>query len=115
MVGLVRIIPVPAEPGEFTFLVERYLPVGDVDGLAEAVDRVASACAEGIAAGHDVRYVQSTFVPGDDTCFCVFQAPSVEAVRAVNEAAHFPVDRISAAISLPVEHGESSSHKKETL
>ena len=120
------IVPVPAEPGELTFLVERYLPVGDVDGLARAVDRVASACARGIAGRHDVRYVQSIFVPGDDTCFCVFQAPSVEAVHAVNAAGHFPVDRISAAISLPLERSfrpsaiatsqpdnESASHDKE--
>jgi hypothetical protein len=107
----VTIVPVPGEPGELTFLVERYLPVGDVDGLARAVDRVASACSRGSAGGHDVRYVQSTFVPGDDTCFCVFRAASVEAVRAVNAAGDFPVDRISAAISLPL---ESSSHNKES-
>jgi hypothetical protein len=121
----VTIVRVPAEP-EFTFLVERYLPVGDVDGLAQAVDRVASVCAGGSAVGDAVRYVQSTFVPGDDTCFCVFQAPSLEAVRAVNEAGHFPLDRISVAISLPLarldrssaiasrlDH-ESSSHNKES-
>ena len=115
MVELVTTIPVPAEPGELTFLVERYLPVGDVDGLARAVDRVALACA-GDATGHEVRYVQSTFVPADDTCFCVFLAPSVEAVHAVNEVAHFPVDRISLAISLPVERVcPPSSDKRETL
>jgi Protein of unknown function (DUF4242) len=93
----VTIGPPHGEP-QLTFLVERYLPVGDVDGLARAVDRVASACADESA----VRYLQSTFVPGDDTCFCVFLAPSIEAVRAVNEAGGFPVDRISAAISLPL-------------
>jgi len=91
--------PVPASPGEFTFLVERYVPVGDLEDLARAVDRVAAACADA-PTGSSVCYVQSTFVPGDDTCFCVFRAPSAEAVHAVNAAARFTVDRISAAITL---------------
>lgn len=100
---IVVTVTAPTEPAATSFLVERYLPVGDVEGLARAVTRVALACSAGIAAGIDVRYLHSTFVADEDTCFCVFQAPSADAVRAVNEAADFPVDRISAAVSLPTE------------
>jgi hypothetical protein len=78
------------------FLVERYLPVTELDVLAAAVARAAQVC----AAGHGVRYLHSTYVPAEDTCFCVFQAPSEESVRAVNEAAHFDLDRIVSAIGL---------------
>ncbi len=99
-VGAVTIAPAPTEPGDQAFLVERYVPSIDVETLSQLINRVASAC----ATGHDVRHLHSTFVPDDDTCFCVFHASSIEAVQAVNEVAHFPVDRISAAVSLSLEH-----------
>jgi hypothetical protein len=79
------------------FLVERYLPVTDVEALAAAVARVGLACASGRGG---VRYLHSTFVPTEDTCFCVFQAPSAQSVRAVNDAARFGLDRIVSAIGL---------------
>ncbi|MDQ1392865.1 MAG: hypothetical protein QOF30_1842 [Acidimicrobiaceae bacterium] len=85
------------EPDTNIFLVERYLPVTDLDALAAAVARVGVACADGQAG---VRYVHSTFVPAEDTCFCVFEATSAQSVRAVNEAAHFGLDRIVPAIGL---------------
>jgi hypothetical protein len=39
-------------------------------------------------------------VPAEDTCFCVFQALSSDAVHAVNDAGHFPLDRITQAVLL---------------
>jgi hypothetical protein len=95
----VTIVPAPTEPGEQAFLVERYLPSVDLATLSQSINRVAKAC----TTGHDVRHLHSTFVPEDDTCFCVFRASSIEAVQAVNEVARFPVDRISAAISVLLE------------
>jgi hypothetical protein len=38
------------------------------------------------------------YLPAEDTCFCVFQAHSSDAVRAVNEVGHFPLDRITEAV-----------------
>jgi len=78
------------------FLVERYVAVTDVDVLAAAVARAGLAC----AAGHGVRYLHSTYIPEEDTCFCVFRAPSAQSVRAINEAARFDLDRIVSAIGL---------------
>ena len=80
-------------PPTGTFLVERYLNAAAAEGLPEAVARVADACA---GPGH-VRYLHSTFLPSEDTCFCVFEADSADAVRAVNAEAGFTVDRISDA------------------
>ena len=82
---------------DLVFLVERYLPVTAVDGLAASVARVARLCLR----GESVRYLQSVFLPSDDTCFCIFQAASADAVHAVNAAGRFPVDRITRAIPLP--------------
>jgi hypothetical protein len=47
-----------------------------------------------------VRYLQSTYVPAEDTCFCLFRATSPDAVRAVNDAADFALDRITDALVL---------------
>jgi hypothetical protein len=78
-----------------TYLVERYLTAAAAEALPDAVARVAGACA-GSGLGH-VRYLHSTYLPSEDTCFCVFQAASADAVRAVNAEADFVVDRITDA------------------
>jgi hypothetical protein len=79
------------------YLVERYLAAPDAADLAAAVGRLARACHATAGSAAPVRYLHSTFVPADDTCFCLFQAASSEAVRAVNALAHFGFDRISDA------------------
>jgi Protein of unknown function (DUF4242) len=86
---------------EPAFLVERYLSASAAEGLASCVARVARGCAELTASeggARPVRYLHSVYIPAEDTCFCVFQAPSAEAVRAVNEAAGFALERISSAV-----------------
>jgi hypothetical protein len=90
----------PNRPAPRIFLIERYLPVTRVDDLAAAVLRVEQVCAAHRAAGLDLHYLHSTFLPAEDTCFCVFQGPSAEAVQAVNETAGLVVDRIRTAVRL---------------
>ncbi len=72
------------------------MPIANLDVLAAAVTRAGLACAQ----GRGVRYLHSTYIPDEDTCFCVFQAPSAQSVRAINEAARFDLDRIVSAIGL---------------
>jgi hypothetical protein len=86
-----------AGPQDPVYLVERYLAAPDAADLAAAVRRLAHACHATAGSAAPVRYLHSTFVPADDTCFCLFQAASSEAVRAVNALAHFGFDRISDA------------------
>ena len=78
------------------FLVERYVPASDLDQLATAVHRVAHRCEEHRRTGVDVAYVHSIYVPAEDTCFCVFRAPSTDDVREVNDVEAFGIDRVSA-------------------
>jgi Protein of unknown function (DUF4242) len=86
------------------FLVERYLPATEVDGLADSVARVARLCADPARAGVGVEYLHSAYLPTEDTCFCLFRAPSSDAVRAVNNEGHFALDRITdAVLHFPVE------------
>jgi hypothetical protein len=80
------------------FLVERYLsPTAAID-LAALTDRLGRQCADS-GSGH-VRYLYSAYLPTEDTCFCLFRAPSPEAVRAVNDRAGFALDRIIGAVLL---------------
>ena len=78
------------------FLVERYVPASGLDQLAAAVHRVARRCGEHRRAGVEVEYVHSIYIPEEDTCFCVFRAPSTDAVREVNDVEAFAIDRVSA-------------------
>ena len=90
-------------PGS-VFLVERYLPPEAAGDLAASVARAARLCAlsdgpESAAAAR-VQYLSSTYLPGEDTCFCLFRASTADAVRALNDEAAFALDRITAAIAL---------------
>ena len=60
-----------------------------------------SAPRELTANGVDVRYLGSTFVPEEESCFSRFEASSRDIVRSVCERARLPVARIHAVHSLP--------------
>lgn len=92
--------PAAPEPGS-AFLVERYLTADEAGALSVSIGRLSLVCADPTATGLSVRYLHSTFVPTEETCFCVFEAASIDAVEAVNRAAGFRFDRISAAIAVP--------------
>ena len=84
------------------FLVERYLPPAAAESLAASVGRLARLCALSAesGAGGEVQYLHSAYLPTEDTCFCLFRAAAADIVRALNEAADFALDRITAAVRL---------------
>jgi hypothetical protein len=45
------------------------------------------------ASGQDVRYIRTTFVPGEAHCMCLFEAANPDVVKEVNEAAQIPFTR----------------------
>ena len=47
-----------------------------------------------------MRYLHSLYLPSEDACFCLFAATSSAAVLAVNSAADFPLDRITAGVPM---------------
>jgi Protein of unknown function (DUF4242) len=82
------------------YFVERYLPDVGRDELRELATRLEAASAALRDDGTAVRYLDSTFVPGEESCFCRFEAPSVESAALVNRIAAAPYARITAAVTL---------------
>jgi len=79
------------------FLVEAYVPRGDPT-LAACRDRRTRLVAEELTLeGEPVRCLHSIFVPEDETCFYLFEALSVEAVREAAQRASLRIDRIAEA------------------
>ena len=63
-----------------SYLVETYVPRALAVDVATAGRRARAAALELSRTGASVRYVRTTLLPGDETCFHVFVADSVEAV-----------------------------------
>ncbi len=89
-----------------TFLVERYVPRDENAqraGIADAAQAATAAAAAALRAGDSpgpVRCLAVTLVPGDELCYCLFEAPSVEAVRRAHELAQISCERIVEAFHL---------------
>lgn len=85
-----------------TYLVERYLTGIPLPDVIAAATRASSAADELRAEGTPVRYLDSTFVPEEESCFCTFEAADAEIVRSVNDQAGFTYARIMPAVRLPL-------------
>lgn len=82
------------------YMVERDLPGVTLEQLA-AAQKNAIETSQGLSAqGEKVRYIRSTFVPGQFRCMCLFEASDAELVRRVNEKANIPYSRIVEAMDL---------------
>lgn len=82
------------------YMVERELPGFGNDQLAAAQKAAIASSQQSTSNGTAVRYIRSTFVPGEARCMCLFEASSSEAVRDVNESAGLPFTRIVEALDL---------------
>ncbi len=82
------------------YMVERDLPGITMEQLAAAQKAVIEKGREFTANGKNVRYIRSTFVPGESKCMCLFEAPNPELVKEVNEAAQIPFTQIKEALDL---------------
>ena len=82
------------------FMADRDLPGVTMDQLAAAQKAAIDTSARFTADGRPVKYLRSTFVPGEAHCMCLFEAQDAETVRAVNEAAKIPFTRIVEAADL---------------
>ncbi len=82
------------------YLVERDLPGVTLEQLAAAQKRAIQTGKDLTAQGREVRYIRSTFVPGENKCMCLFEAPNPEHVREANERAEIPFTRIVPAEDL---------------
>ena len=82
------------------YLVDRDLPGITMDQLAAAQKAAIETSQRFTAEGKEVRYIRSTFVPGDAHCMCLFEAADPAFVKDVNQAAQIPFSRISEALDL---------------
>jgi len=82
------------------YMVERDLPGITNDQLAGAQRAAISSAQKSTTSGTPVRYIRSTFVPGEARCMCLFEANNAAAVRDVNESAGLPFTRIVEALDL---------------
>jgi hypothetical protein len=86
-----------------TYMVERYLPSPTSERLTRDVDRATEAADHMTTEGTAVRYLRSTYLPQDDMCFYLFEAPSARAVAETMERAGIACERITEAIHVPAE------------
>ena len=82
------------------YMVERDLPGISNDELKNAQRAAIASAQKSTTDSTPVRYIRSTFVPGEARCMCLFEAQSPDAVRDVNEAAGLPFTRIVEALDL---------------
>lgn len=85
------------------YVVERYLPGITPEQLTAAAGSAKKTTAEMTREGTAVRYLRSTFIPGEEKCFCLFEGTSADAVKTANERAQIPFERIVVAMHLASE------------
>ena len=85
------------------YMVERHLPGIKPDELAAAATRAKETTAQMTAEGTPVRYLRSTFVPGEEKCYCMFEGPTEESVREANRRAEIPLVSVKEAMHIASE------------
>jgi Protein of unknown function (DUF4242) len=81
------------------FLVELYVAHDDHGAARQQAERADQAAAELTRQGRPVQCLRSIFVPEDETCFLLYEAPAIEAVEDAVRRAGLPLAHVSAAES----------------
>ena len=82
------------------YMVDRSLPGISMDQLAAAQKAAIETSERFTREGKPVRYIRTTFVPGEAHCMCLFEAADSDTVKQVNETAKLPFKRIIEAMDL---------------
>jgi hypothetical protein len=99
------------------YLVETYIPRSRA-GEARAAGRRITAIAEELSReGTPVRYIRTTFLPDDETCFHSFEAVSANAVEEVSRRAKLGRARVVRALesSRPAPRHERNEHAQDAF
>ncbi len=78
------------------FLAEFYLPASAA--LSEVAQLARMGAAAACVAGTPALFIQAVFVPAEETCFALFEAPTAAAVSAAGSAAGLEFDRVTVAL-----------------
>ena len=81
------------------FLVEVFTPSAKAGNLAAAERRAISAARQRSGADGEVRFVRATYIPEDELCFFVFDAPSRRDAALVAQRAGLEPIRVVEAVS----------------
>ncbi len=82
------------------YMVERDLKGITMDQLGAAQKAAIETGKKLTGEGKQVRYIRSTFVPGEARCMCLFEAPNSQNVKELNDKANIPYTRIVEALDL---------------
>ena len=82
------------------YVVERDLPGITMEQLAAAQQAAIETSQRFTDEGKAVRYIRSTFVPGENRCMCLFESSDPQLVQEVNDAAQIPYTRVVEAMDL---------------
>jgi len=82
------------------FLAETYTPREEPGAAAPRAADLARAAAQASGPGAPVRFLGAVAVPGEETCFWLYQAPTADAVHAAMTAAGLRPERITPAVTL---------------
>jgi hypothetical protein len=97
------------------FLAETYAPAGAPGAAGAAAPRAADIALAADPVSQDrtpVRFLGAIAVPGEETCFYLFESPSAGAVRAAMTRAGLKPDRITPAVSIrPADPAASAGSK----
>ena len=82
------------------YMVERDLPGITLEQLGGAQKAAIETSQEFTSKGKQVRFIRSTYVPGDSKVMCLFEASGQQLVEEVNQAANIPFTRVVEAMDL---------------
>jgi len=82
------------------YMVERSLPGVTMDQLGEAQKAAIETAGKMTASGQKVKYIRSAYVPGDQRCYCFFEADNADTVKSLNERAGIPFNQVVEALDL---------------
>jgi hypothetical protein len=88
------------------FLLEQYVTSVDAATVERRAHDAREAAAELTRQGKRVEYLRSIFVPEDETCFHLYEAESLSAVREAARRAALPFDRVAEAVLDPAHQTE---------
>jgi hypothetical protein len=83
------------------YLAERYDPGTSGEQIRADASRLAAAARKLRAEGHEIEFLGSTFVPGDEATLSRFTSSSAALVETAHQLASVPVERVVEALSLP--------------
>lgn len=82
------------------FMVERNLKGITMEQLGDAQKRAIETSAAFTGDGKPVRYIRTTFLPGEEKAMCLFEASDAQMVEECNRQAEIPFERVVEALDL---------------